>query len=422
MGRRSLITITEINRIISSSNRCRKERENINLINAQGGNEKEMPPYYSLIDVEFNINTRVTRIQFLQEQEYRTIEKYVTMNYERHPIYSEWKVREKTIKKTLKLTNAELESLNSNSDELIRYFAEDIVVKLNNEELFPSWYMKLFLKKELEDKLQKIEGEFDDFCLSQDNKIATEQNKIKANKIDIDTLTNKFETTQRKREKKAKILNKISLSRKNKLKNIFSFGIYNYLISNKRKQKIQAKIEILEKIILDISNNMSCCEDIILKCNIEIETINDEKNKYEINYNKKKETMKNKYDHKISDIKPLENIYKDEKFMMLKILNGLEYEKIVGCYVIHNRENDKYYVGQSKDVIRRVKQHFNGIIPKNAIFAEDYYTSSIKNKEDLFEVKILKCKTKDELDWLEMKLIYDYDSRNNGYNGTIGNK
>ena len=102
---------------------------------------------------------------------------------------------------------------------------------------------------------------------------------------------------------------------------------------------------------------------------------------------------------------------------------GLNYEKIIGCYVIHNVENDKYYVGQSKDVIKRItKQHFDGAKVKNIIFAEDYYKSNLENKDDLFEVKIIRCETKDELDRTEMELIEEYDSFNNGYNGTNGNK
>lgn len=135
-----------------------------------------------------------------------------------------------------------------------------------------------------------------------------------------------------------------------------------------------------------------------------------------------KNELTNNYKTNITMIKPLPNkIAQDKSFIMLNSFNGLEYEKIIGVYIIHNREKDKYYVGQSKDVFKRIKQHFNNTIPKNQIFAEDYYTSKLPNKEDLFELKIFKCKTKDELDTLEKKLIYEYDSWNNGYNGTSGN-
>ena len=82
---------------------------------------------------------------------------------------------------------------------------------------------------------------------------------------------------------------------------------------------------------------------------------------------------------------------------------------------------DKYYVGQSKDVLKRLKQHFKGTVPHNIIFAEDYYSSTFGNKEDLFEVKIIPCDTKDELDKTEKNLIEKYDAWRSGYNGTSGN-
>ena len=115
---------------------------------------------------------------------------------------------------------------------------------------------------------------------------------------------------------------------------------------------------------------------------------------------------------------PLEYKEKDD-FVPLKSFSGLEYQKIVGCYVIRNNENKKYYVGQSKDVIKRLKQHFKGTVPKNIVFAEDYFSSN--QKDNLFSVKILHLTTKDQLDKKERELIEFYDSRNNGYNGTAGN-
>ena len=42
-------------------------------------------------------------------------------------------------------------------------------------------------------------------------------------------------------------------------------------------------------------------------------------------------------------------------------------------------------------------------------------------EDDVFEVKIFKCNTKDELDRTERELIEVYDAYGNGYNGTSGN-
>ena len=60
-------------------------------------------------------------------------------------------------------------------------------------------------------------------------------------------------------------------------------------------------------------------------------------------------------------------------------------------------------------------------MPNNIIFAEDYYSSKQEHKDDLFEIKIIECSTKDELDRKEKNLIEFYDSWNKGYNGTSGN-
>lgn len=111
----------------------------------------------------------------------------------------------------------------------------------------------------------------------------------------------------------------------------------------------------------------------------------------------------------------------NNEFIPLKSFSGLEYKKIIGCYIIHNKENDKYYVGQSKDIFKRIKQHFNGTEPKNIIFAQDYFLSKLEKKEDLFEIKILQCETKDELDKIEKEYIEFYNSFSHGYNGTNGN-
>ena len=95
------------------------------------------------------------------------------------------------------------------------------------------------------------------------------------------------------------------------------------------------------------------------------------------------------------------DIAQDSNFFPLKSLSGRRYTKVIGCYVIHNTANNKYYVGQSKDVYKRLKQHFRGTVPQNWIFSEDYYQTDPSLREDLFEVKIVECDSKDMLDSTE---------------------
>lgn len=86
-----------------------------------------------------------------------------------------------------------------------------------------------------------------------------------------------------------------------------------------------------------------------------------------------------------------------------------------GIYIIKNKTKNKYYVGQSKNIARRLNQHFCNGVPKNEIFKEDW------KKGDVFVFYYIECRTKNKLDKLERKYIKKYDSFRNGYNSTQGN-
>lgn len=419
---RNTISMTAIKQLSKMFNHTKEEKLTNDFLTTPSDREKKRPSKYTLKKVEFNIISRITRIEILQTQEYRTIQKYITQNYEKYPIYSDWKIKEKTIKKTLKLTNLELELLNTNSDSLIKMFAEEIVLAIDIEELLPSWFIKLYLKRELNYILKNIKNNLDNFLNTQKNKIANLQNEIYKLKIEINNTNKVLNKTTNKRDKKTKILQKITNAKPKLYKSILSFGIYNYFISTKRKLKIEEKLLKNEKTIKNLLESIAKNNEKIDKYKKDIHDYElkiEEENK---NYSIEKDKKTQEYNKKLSEVRTLSNtMVEDESFIMLKSFGGLEYEKIIGVYIIHNKEKDKYYVGQSKDVMKRIKQHFSGTVPKNIIFAEDYYNSQLANKDNIFEIKIIKCCTKDELDKLEKSLIYEYDSWNNGYNGTSGN-
>lgn len=109
-------------------------------------------------------------------------------------------------------------------------------------------------------------------------------------------------------------------------------------------------------------------------------------------------------------------------FVPLKQFVGMEKEKLIGVYIIRNNKLNKYYVGQSKNIFKRIcGQHFNGLIPKNPNFTEDYYSTPYNERENLFSVKVIPLETKDELDKTEADMIAFYHARENGYNKTVGN-
>lgn len=130
--------------------------------------------------------------------------------------------------------------------------------------------------------------------------------------------------------------------------------------------------------------------------------------------------MRAEWEQKKREVTPLPTSYISDNvtFTPLKILSGMSYTKISGCFVIRNRENNKCYVGQSTDVIKRLKQLFKGTVPTNMVFAEDYYSS--QDKENLFEFMISPQNSKDKLDSVQRELIEEYNAFNSGYNGTSG--
>lgn len=422
MGRGSFISVSSIERLCGAIRHSQQVQERNALIQSQVGIEKEKPVVFTLQNVDFNIDTRVCRIEILQTQQYRTIEKYVTLNYQKYPIYSSWKTKTKIIKKTIKLTNSELESLNANSDSLIRQFADKIILSLNNEELFPSWFIIKYLRLQLKEKFHSYDIELTQFENKINSLISKHKSYIQERKGFIEVCNAQLIKLQNRLDKKLSIIDRINNAKPNFAKYFFTFGLYAYLISQKRKDKINAKIDTLSNGINEQKSYISEMENDINKANDSI------KNYTQSIVNKRKSIAKVKKDFEIETLKKIDSVERlkntvsaDSSFMPLKHISGLQNEKITGCYIIHNKENDKCYVGQSKDVLKRLKQHFKGTVPSNPIFAEDYYTTQRPDKENLFEVKIIRCNTKDELDRTEKQLIADYDSWNNGYNRTSGN-
>lgn len=86
----------------------------------------------------------------------------------------------------------------------------------------------------------------------------------------------------------------------------------------------------------------------------------------------------------------------------------------VGIYILYNETKDKYYVGQAKQLFKRVRDHFN---VEN--MARDFLTG------DKFAVKFLTANELDSdyrLDHIEKTGIEIYGSdKGNGYNKTTGN-
>ncbi len=422
MGRRSLISISALNRILSSCNAEKKRKENDQIIRENQSLKKELPPIYSLDDVDFNEDTRIAKLSFQKTIQYRTVERYIQRNYEKYPVYSNWKTKKSFINKIIKLTNSALESLNSNEDDLIREFSFEIITWIKNEDLFPSWFYIKCINEEFKQKnsdQNKIltDAEKDYAKLSNDFKTLIEQNLNKIKEVEQNN-----SDLQNKINKILKIIEKIKNHKNNLFFSIITFSIYHYLGSLYRLNKFYKKLEHFtalvsqnNKIIKKATDENEEYQNQIKKAKAELDKIFKE---VQAQIQNNEHERKNK----LQQVIPLQTDLCtdiDSDFIPLKNISGLEYQKIIGCYIIKNRINNKCYVGQSKDVIKRIKQHFKGTFPNNIIFAQDYF--SAEDKENLFEIKIIPCSTKDELDRTEKYLIEKYDSYANGYNGTSGN-
>ena len=92
---------------------------------------------------------------------------------------------------------------------------------------------------------------------------------------------------------------------------------------------------------------------------------------------------------------------------------------MIGIYGIHNIANNKWYVGQSQDIRKRLNGHKN-LLKKNQHHNKHLQRSYNQYGETSFEYEILELCTIDELDDLETKWIDVKMSKKNGYNMTNG--
>lgn len=94
-------------------------------------------------------------------------------------------------------------------------------------------------------------------------------------------------------------------------------------------------------------------------------------------------------------------------------------KKVSGIYKITNKVTGKSYIGQSKDIYERWKQHKKQA--ENFENNNELYVDMRKYGLNNFEFKILeKTSLLYILDYKEIYYIEKYDTYNNGYNKTRG--
>ncbi len=110
-------------------------------------------------------------------------------------------------------------------------------------------------------------------------------------------------------------------------------------------------------------------------------------------------------------------IYRQTKWMQQKQFTqyGLQFRGTSGVYILYNTQRQKYYVGQTTDLYRRVQEHF-----KNH-GSPDVYTDFWNGEEFLVSLIALSDTTYRDLDALERDIIAFYHAYDLGYNRTRGN-
>lgn len=94
---------------------------------------------------------------------------------------------------------------------------------------------------------------------------------------------------------------------------------------------------------------------------------------------------------------------------------------ISGIYKIFNKKTNKCYIGQSKDIHKRISNH-KYCLYKNKHLNKHLQRAWNKYGSNSFEFEILEFCTEDLLNKKEKEYIEKYDSYKHGYNSTKGGK
>lgn len=96
---------------------------------------------------------------------------------------------------------------------------------------------------------------------------------------------------------------------------------------------------------------------------------------------------------------------------------------MIGIYRIINKINGHSYIGQSVDIERRIKHHFNSAFnnsPNNVEYEKTLYRAIRKYGKENFDVIILEECQQPFLNEREKYWIEYFDTFKNGYNETVG--
>lgn len=350
----------------------------------------------SLTDLDYDVATTILTFKIIKTTTKPKITRYVTRNYERTPIYDDLSVRQKILRnyhKAIcieKFLEEELVNLSDLNNE-IRIEITNYLIQFLTNKFVPSWYQKLIDIKNVEDNINNLNNQID----TQQNKLECAKDEFRIAKTDLDVAKRKpVVPNSTPYLVFAIILIPVLIG-------IIMLGCYT--------SETQAAIN--QEVINQCEINVKNLANQVLTLNAECERITSANEKKISKYQDKLDQIKRTvYERKI-------NVHNDGFLNLRHEIKFSHKEIIIGVYIIWNKTKNKYYVGQSKDVNKRIYQgHFCSSGPKKYCFFQDWIAN------DEFLVKIIPCTTKDELDWLEKMYIEQYNAFKGGYNRTGGNK
>lgn len=116
-----------------------------------------------------------------------------------------------------------------------------------------------------------------------------------------------------------------------------------------------------------------------------------------------------------AEISPQE-FFEIKKTVRFESKNIYSHHNFEGVYILYNKDKDMYYVGQGKDVLKRINAHFMGR-GNGDVYADFKYGNH-------FTIKMIPLEKSEyrTLNELERNTIYAYNAYTKGYNKTRGNR
>ncbi|WP_205844626.1 GIY-YIG nuclease family protein [Malacoplasma penetrans] len=364
--------------------------------NTNGYNDPNKFEELDFIDsFEFDSETNTLSFHIKHKSMKPKITRYVTYNYNKTPIYEDVSIRYSSLVKfnkkiiPIRFMEEEILQMNKINDDL----KVELVNKLNfclSKTYIPSWLEKKKECDKYQNQITNINQEINQmsFWLQEQEADYKDKEEI-VRRIKLKTKIRKDPTYRL-------VVGIITLPL------IIGIAILCTYTSEKKAENNKRQISVLESEFEKIKNNFEKNHELVNK---KI----DDKNK-----------SINSLLEKINEIKQTDyrvKVFDEDGFLDLRHeMNFSKKDIFKGVYIIWNKTKNLYYVGQSKNVNKRIfRDHFNNNDVKNIIFAKDWWNG------DDFYYKTIECETKDELDSLEKELIEKYNSFVSGYNKTGGN-